>query len=369
MKNKGEFTLISIFSGAMGLDLGLERAGFVTKIAIDIDKSACATIRRNRPNLPIIEGDINKIAADEILEEAGLKRGEVTLLAGGSPCQSFSTAGRRRAFDDIRGKVLLRFIELVEEIQPKYFLLENVRGILSAKIKSRPSNEIGEGFPPLQEDEKKGSVLRYILERLEKTGYKINFDLLNSADYGVPQNRERVVFIGCRSNTPVILPKPTHSKNPKSGQKPWKTFGDLIEELGTVEHTYKPYGSDRMKYMRLIPRGGGNWRDLPKEVVIEAMGKAYYSGGGKVGFFRRISLDKPSPTLLTSPTHKSTNLGHPLEDRPLSIEEYRAIQEFPPDWIIHGSIADQYKQIGNAVPVGLAYCLGCSIVEHINKNK
>jgi len=369
MENRNELTLISVFSGAMGLDLGLERAGFNTKIAIDIDKSACATIRENRPNLPIIEGDINKISAEQILDKASLKKGEVTLLAGGSPCQSFSTAGRRRAFDDIRGMVLLRFIELVEEIQPQYFLLENVRGILSATIKNRPLGERGEGFPPLEEEERHGSVLRYILKRLEETGYKVNYALLNSADYGVPQTRERVVFIGCRDSVPVKLPKATHSKNPKLGQYPWKTFGDVVKELEGTNHTYKPYGPDRMKYMKLIPKGGGNWRNLSKEVAMEAMGKAYNSGGGKVGFFRRIWLDKPSPTLLTNPTHKSTNLGHPLDDRPLSIEEYRAVQEFPIDWIITGGITDQYKQIGNAVPVGLAYCLGSSITRHISENK
>ena len=369
MKSKNELTLISIFSGAMGLDLGLEKAGFNTRIAIDINKSACATIRKNRPELPLIEGDINRITSQEILDKAGLQKGEVTLLAGGSPCQSFSTAGRRRAFDDIRGKVLLRFIELVEEIQPEYFLLENVRGILNARIRNRPLSERGEEYSDLEEDEQSGSVLKYILGRFEEIGYKVNYGLLNSANYGVPQTRERVAFIGCKKDSKVSLPEATHFKNPLVGQNPWKTFNDIVKELDGIKHTYRPYGADRMKYMQLIPKGGGNWRNLPNEVVIEAMGKAYYSGGGKVGFFRRVRLDKPSPTLLTSPTHKSTNLGHPLEDRPLSVEEYRAIQEFPEDWILSGGTAEQYKQIGNAVPAGMAYHLGCSIIKHINQNE
>lgn len=369
MNSNNKLTLISVFSGAMGLDQGLEKAGFRTCVATDINKYACETIRTNLPNMPVIEGDINNISSEDLLNAAGLNVGEVMLLAGGSPCQSFSTAGKRKAFEDDRGKLLLRFIELVEEIKPRYFILENVRGILNARLKHRPISERGPEFPPLTEEEKTGSVLKYILNRFNKTGYLVSPPtLLNAADYGVPQTRERVFFIGTLAdNNMVQFPEKTHSKL-NDDKLPWVTFKEVLKSLDVENHTYNEYARERMRYMRMIPVGGGNWRDLPDTIAKEAMGKAYYSGGGKVGFFRRISLDKPSPTLLTSPLHKSTNLGHPLEDRPLSVEEYKAIQQFPNDWIICGNINEQYKQIGNAVPVGLGYHLGKNIIQHIDSN-
>ncbi|MCX7883617.1 MAG: DNA cytosine methyltransferase [Caloramator sp.] len=367
ISNNKELTLVSVFSGAMGLDIGLEKAGFTTKVALDIDKFACKTIKKNKPSLKVIEGDINSITSEEILKQAGLKKGEVVLLAGGSPCQSFSTAGKRRAFDDKRGKLLLRFIELVEEIEPEYFILENVKGILNASIKKRAQKWKNSNDSSLTDEEKKGSVLKYILNRLNQTGYEVNYALLNAADYGVPQTRERVFFIGSKYGGKVEFPKPTHSKSPQNGLMPWRTFKDVLDNMNISSCTFKPYSDDRMRYMKLIPAGGGNWRDLPKEIAIEAMGKAYYSGGGKVGFFRRIFIDKPCPTLLTSPLHKSTILGHPFENRPLSVEEYKAIQQFPDEWIIEGSIMDQYRLIGNAVPVGLAYQIGISIINHRKK--
>lgn len=144
----------------------------------------------------------------------------------------------------------------------------------------------------------------------------------------------------------------------------------MLSNLDIEEHHYVEYSEERLRYMRMIPKGGGNWRDLriygeDEDVVKEAMGGAYTSGGGKVGFFRRVHIDKPCPTLLTSPMQKSTNLGHPYEDRPLSIEEYLAIQEFPKGYKVAGSLTQQYIQIGNAVPIRLAEVLGKSIITHL----
>ena len=351
MKNNNSLSFISLFSGAMGLDLGIEKAGFIPKLAVDIDKYCCDTIKINKPNLPVIQADIHKLSAEDILSASGFKKGELCLLAGGSPCQSFSTAGKRRTLNDERGQLILKFIDLVEQIQPQYFILENVRGILSATA--------------INDNNEEYKVLDLILKRFDEIGYNVNYSLFNSADYGVPQTRERIFFLGSRDGTLIELPEPTHSKANVDNKQPWINFNKVIENLKDTTHTYIDYGEKRLKYMKMIPSGGGNWRDLPDNTAKEAMGKAYYSGGGKVGFFRRIDINKPSPTLLTSPVHKSTNLGHPLEDRPLSIEEYKAIQQFPLDWKISGTINQQYKQIGNAVPVGLGYAVASSVKKYV----
>lgn len=363
---------VSVFAGAGGLDIGIKRAGFDVKLALEIEETYCETLRLNHPELNVVCGNIMDYSRDRIYKEACLHLDEeIDLFFGGSPCQSFSTAGNRQAFDDERGKAMLKFAELVTEIQPKVFLLENVRGLLSVPLKHRPHNQRGEGFPPLSKDEEPGSALCYLLKHFE--GYNITYNYLNAADYGVPQTRERVFFIGVRKDLDIIyeFPEPTHSKNAeKDGKYHWITFGDLLNELNIKTHNYVNYTPERLKYMKMIPKGGGNWRDLPsEEIKREAMGGAYNSGGGKVGFFRRIWIDRPAPTVLTSPNQKSTNLGHPFEDRPLSVEEYLAIQGFPLDYKVAGSLAQQYIQIGNAVPTKLAQVLGESIYDLLDESE
>lgn len=363
-------TAISIFSGAGGLDIGLQKVGFDVKLALEIEKTYCETLKFNHPGLNVIQGDIMEYNKDKIYKAAGLgDEEELDLLFGGSPCQSFSTAGNRQAFEDPRGKAMLKFAELISDIQPKVFLLENVKGFLSVPLKHRPHNQRGENFPPLSDEEKQGSALNYLLDQIH--GYNINYSLLNSADYGVPQTRERVFFIGVRKdlNLNYRFPEPTHSKTEENGKIPWVTFGELLNKVKFKEHNFVKYTPERLKYMKLIPKGGGNWRDLPDDIVEEAMGGAYKSGGGKVGFFRRVWIDRPAPTVLTSPNQKSTNLGHPFEDRPLSVEEYLAIQGFPLDYKVAGSIAKQYIQIGNAVPTRLAKILGGSIHQLLDESE
>ena len=355
---------ISFFSGAGGLDMGIMEAGFDIRLAVEIEKKYCETLRINHPYLNVVQGDIMEYDARRVYQEANMAMGEqIDLIFGGSPCQSFSTAGRRQAFSDPRGRTMLKFAELVNEIQPKAFLLENVRGLLSAALKHRPLKQRGKEHPPLSEEEQPGSALRYLLSRFR--GYSIKYQLINAADYGIPQTRERVFMVGIRSDLGIEyeFPQPTHSRNPKKGQKRWVTLGEVLSKIDIKEHHYLPYTEERLKLMKLIPKGGGNWRDLPKDVVEQAMGGAYHSDGGKVGFYRRLWVDKPSPTLMTSPNQKSTNLGHPYEDRPLSIEEYKAIQGFPLDYQLVGSLPEQYVQIGNAVPIKLAKIIGQSIFE------
>lgn len=359
---------ISLFSGAMGLDLGVEKAGFEILAAVEIDKWACEAIRLNRPNLTLFARNINSVTGKELLDSVGLKLGELDLLVGGPPCQSFSTAGRRRSLSDTKGDCIFQYIRLLEEIKPKCFIMENVRGLLSSVVQLDDLEIIDEkGNKKTIENDY--PVHKYILERFKELGYIVEYKLLNSADFGVPQKRERVFFIGTRLGNKLDFPNPTHSNKPNVQQKPWVTFADIVEELKDIkEHTYNEYTGDRKKYMEMIPKGGGNWRDLPDEIVEVAMGAAFYSGGGKVGFYRRIKLHEPAPTLLTSPTHKSTMLGHPIENRPLSVEEYKAIQQFPREWQIPGSLQAKYMLIGNAVPVGLGNAVAKQIYNHIINN-
>ncbi|MBX9138665.1 MULTISPECIES: DNA cytosine methyltransferase [unclassified Clostridium] len=356
---------ISFFAGAGGLDIGIHEAGFDVKLSVELEPKYCVTLKQNNPTFNVVNGDIMEYSKEKIYHDANLKHDEeVDLIFGGSPCQSFSTAGKRKAFSDERGMAMLKFIELIEEVKPKAFLLENVKGLLSAPLKHRPLNERGKDFPPLEKEEQTGSALEYLLNQVKD--YDVKYKVVNSAEYGVPQKRERVIFVGIRKdlNKVYTFPEITHGKDTAN---PFNTVGDVIKELGDIEHNYVKYSEERLKYMKLIPLGGGNWRDLDESIVEKAMGGAYKSGGGKTGYFRRIKANEPSPTLLTSPIQKSTNIGHPYEDRPLSIEEYIAIQGFPKGYKINGTINDQYTQIGNAVPVKVAKILGSKLIEVLEK--
>lgn len=353
---------ISFFTGAGGLDIGIHKAGFDVRLSVEIEKVYCKSLWLNYPNWNIRQGNIMEYDKNRVYKEAGFElKEEVALVFGGSPCQSFSTAGNRQAFQDPRGKAMLKFAELVREIKPKAFLLENVKGLLSARLKHRSLKERGSDFPPLQPEEQPGSALQHLLSYFHE--YEVELSVINAADYGIPQKRERVFIVGIRKDLgkKFIFPKVTHNENGIDGKKKYVSVGEILEKLKKTEHHYVKYSEKRLKYMKMIPKGGGNWRDLDEDMQKEAMGKAYYSGGGKTGYFRRIKTDEPAPTLLTSPIQKSTNLGHPYEDRPLSIEEYLAIQGFPPGYKLAGTLQQQYTQIGNAVPVPLAERLGKAI--------
>jgi DNA (cytosine-5)-methyltransferase 1 len=362
---------ISFFSGAGGLDTGIHNAGFDIKLTVEIEDTYCETLKLNYPKLNVIQGDIMQYNREKIYKDANLDiEQEIDLIFGGSPCQSFSTAGKRQAFEDPRGQAMLQFTEIIQEIQPKMFLLENVKGMLSAALKHRPIDQRGKDFPPLEPDEVPGSALKFLLQKF--TGYNVNYELVNSANYGVPQKRERVFFVGVRNDleSRYEFPQHTHSSQVKKGLKKWVTLNQLFKNINIDKHNFVEYSPERLHYMKMIPQGGGNWRDLPPDLRKEAMGGAFESGGGKVGFYRRLSVKKPAPTMLTSPIQKSTNLGHPYEDRPLSIEEYLAIQEFPKGYKVAGSLSQQYVQIGNAVPIRMARVLGDSIydsLEHIKQ--
>ncbi|MGB3403973.1 MAG: DNA cytosine methyltransferase [Microcoleaceae cyanobacterium] len=355
---------LSFFSGCMGLDLGLEQEGIEVLLACEIDVATRKTIQINRPNLPLI-GDIRDYTATEIREKAGLNQTEeIDIIVGGPPCQAFSSAGKRQGLNDERGNVFLTFIDLITQLQPRFAIIENVRGLLSAPLNHRPHDMRGQSFPPLSQDEQRGGALLFIIQRLKKAGYSISFNLYNSANFGTPQQRERVIIACSRDSEKLPYLTPTHSENSLYNLPQWRTLISALEGL-PKEHHFVKFPEKRLKYYRLL-KPGQNWRNLPVELQPEALGKSYYSGGGKTGFYRRLAWDKPSPTLVTHPAMPATDLAHPEADRPLSIEEYKRIQEIPDEWIIAGSLLQQYRQVGNAVPCSLGRAIAKMLLNYIN---
>lgn len=346
--------VISLFSGAMGLDLGLQKAGLNIRLCQDIDKTCAATIEANSHN--VICGDITAIEGQTLLERSNLSRGEVFLVCGGPPCQPFSTAGKRLGINDPRGSLFMDFKRMVDFIRPRFFIMENVKGLLSAPIKHIPVTERGINYKPAEE-EMSGSAFKVVKEQLESIGYKIIFGLLDAVNYGVPQFRERLVIVGSRDNENIFLPMPTHFQLHQNSDYRWQTLRSAIGDLENNPGPCANFSHERSSLLNLIPEGG-NWKDLPYEKIKAAMGGAYEAGGGKVGFYRRLSYDQPSPTLITSPVQKASMLCHPAQTRPLSIREYARIQQFDDNWIFAGTSSSIYKQIGNAVPIGLGKALG-----------
>jgi len=362
---KGKLTVLSFFSGAMGLDIGLKKEGFNAVLACEYDKASRNTITLNEPKIGLI-GDIRNYSTDEILHYANLETvKDVDVIVGGPPCQAFSTAGKRQGFSDERGNVFLRFLEVIEEIKPKYFVIENVRGLMSSIFQIDTLDEISSQIP-LSALSQKGSSLYYVVKRMEKAGYALNFDLYNSANFGVPQSRERIVIIGSKSSKPVSRLTPTHNQNGDFNLPKWKTVKYAFKKLnGSASDEGMSYSEKRISFLKLL-KSGENWRQLPIDIQKEAMGKAFYLGGGKTGFLRRLDWNKPSPTIVTNPAMPATDLCHPEELRPLSVDEYKVIQQFPLKWKFGGTTSDKYRQIGNAVPIGLGQAIGKEILAHIN---
>jgi len=343
------YPVVSLFSGAMGLDLGLNQAGLRVAVSQDIDKWCVETMRRN--GHLAIEGDIRALVEADpscqfLLAASGVQRESVFAVVGGPPCQSFSTAGKRLGVEDERGQLYLEFFRVVSALRPRFFIMENVKGLASM-----PSNPL---------DKKSKPVLQDILEAFEKIGYATVHGVLDAVHYGTPQFRERLVIIGSRDNEAVFLPRPTHFPMHQNPSLRWKTLGDALENLDD-SGPHANFSPAVMKYLKLLPEGG-NWKKLPSHLIQEAMGGAYASGGGKVGFYRRLSRSEPSPTLVTSPIQKATMLCHPSELRPLSVREYARIQKFPDDWKFEGKVSDCYRQIGNAVPTPLGCALGQMLI-------
>ena len=317
---------IELFAGAGGLALGIERANFETLALIEIDKDAAETLKLNRPAWKVINSDIANISVQDLEKYFNIKRGELDLLSGGAPCQSFSYAGKRLGFEDVRGTLFYHYAIFLQKLQPKTFLFENVRGLLSHD---------------------KGKTFQTMEKVFSECGYVIQKKILNAWEYGNAQKRERLITIGVRKDLSdklkINFPTP-HKYKPVLRD----VLKNVPESLGAKYSDYKK------KLFELVP-AGGYWRDLPEEIAKNYMKGCWNLAGGRTGILRRMSLDEPSLAVLTSPTQKQTERCHPLETRPFTIRENARIQSFPDDWQFCGSMYSQYRQIGNAVPVNLAY--------------
>lgn len=344
---------ISLFSGAMGLDIGLMQAGIDIQIGQDFDNVCIQTMQANGHKG--IAGDICKITSKEILQTVNMNVGEPFLICGGPPCQPFSTAGKRLGINDPRGSLFKEFVRMIDEIRPRFFVMENVKGLMSSILKDENGENTG------------ATVLDVILDEFRKLNYRTVYGVLDAVNYGVPQFRERFVLIGSRDGEGIFLPAPTHFRIHQNPAYRWTTLGNVIRDLENTDGECASFSGARLDFLRMVPEGG-NWKDLPSDIVQEAMGGAFTSGGGKVGFYRRLSYSQPSPTVVTSPVQKATMMCHPTKDRPLSVAEYARIQQFPDNWTFMGTTTDKYRQIGNAVPVGLARAIGEMLISVANKN-
>lgn len=352
--------VISLFSGAMGLDIGLSQAGLNIAIGQDFDDSCVSTMQVNGHR--VIGGDIRTIKPQELLRATQMDQGEPFLICGGPPCQPFSTAGKRLGINDPRGSLFMDFIRMIDYIRPRFFIMENVKGLMSSLTNGSKNDD---QYSLFNINKLSNSALDVILSEFDKLGYKTVYGMLDAVNYGVPQFRERFLLIGSRDKEDIFLPMPTHFQTHQDASYQWATLRSAIEKYEKNYGDCSAFSTDRLEYMKLVPEGG-NWRSLPDDLVESAMGGAYKSGGGKVGFYRRLSYDQPCPTLVTSPVQKASMLCHPNQDRPLSVKEYAAIQQFPEGWTFTGNMTARYKQIGNAVPIGLAKALGKAIISTAN---
>ena len=334
-----DFYSIELFAGGGGLALGMELAGFKHVLLNEFDHNACDTLRGNRPNWNVVEGDVCNI-------DFSIWRDKVDFISGGFPCQAFSYAGKGLGFNDIRGTMFFQLARAIKEIRPKVFLGENVRGL-----------EAHDG----------GRTLETIKNVIAELGYTlIEPRVLKAIKYNVPQKRERLILIGVRNDyaEKVLFQWPSPYHRIVTLRDAF--FAGDLYPTDVPEAPYQKYPPKKQQVLALVPEGG-DWRDLPEDVQKEYMGASFYLGGGKTGMARRLSLDEPSLTLTCAPAQKQTERCHPTETRPLSVREYARIQTFPDEWRFAGNMTSQYKQIGNAVPVNLAWAIGRSVMRLMNQ--
>lgn len=336
------YTVLELFAGAGGMALGLEKAGLKSVLLNEIDSHACKTLRKNRPEWNVVEGDVSKVDFTPY-------RNTVDVLAGGFPCQAFSYAGKKLGFEDTRGTLFFEFARAVKEINPKVLLAENVRGLLN------------------HDDGRTLDTIKSIITDLGYTLFEPR--VLKAIFYKVPQKRERLIIVAVRNDLANGIdyewPSPYNKiLTLKDALKKGELYdSDVPESEG------QKYPKRKAEILSMVPPGG-YWRDLPEDIQKEYMLKSFYLGGGKTGMARRLSWDEPSLTLTCAPAQKQTERCHPEETRPLTVREYARIQTFPDDWVFEGPMSAKYKQIGNAVPVNLSFAVGKSVVhllEKINK--
>lgn len=333
---ENEYKVLELFAGAGGLAVGMEKAGLKCVALNEIDKHACATLRNNRPNWNVLEGDIKDFIFSQYYNQ-------VDVVTGGFPCQAFSYAGKRLGFEDARGTLFYEFARVVKEVNPPICIGENVKGLLSHD---------------------NGKTLQGMISILDEIGYNVvPAQVLKAINYKVPQKRERLILVGIRKDIDLKYEYP----------KPYKKIYTLSDALKKGElfasnvqkSNGAKYPESKKSVLDLVPPKG-YWRDLPIDIQKDFMGASFYLGGGKTGMARRIGWDEPCLTLTCSPAQKQTERCHPDETRPFTVREYARIQTFPDDWQFSGPLAQQYKQIGNAVPVNLGREVGYSIIKFLN---
>ena len=336
VKPNNDYKVLELFAGAGGLAVGLEKAGLKCIALNEIDKFACQTLRKNRPNWNVLEGDIKDFNFAKYKDK-------VDIVTGGFPCQAFSYAGKKLGLADARGTLFYEFARVVKEVNPPICIGENVRGLLSH-----------EG----------GKTIQGMTSILDEIGYNVvPVEVLKAIHYKVPQKRERLILVGIRKDINLKFEYPKPHKRVYHLQDALKK-GDLFD-CDVPESIGAKYPKYKKMVLDLVPQKG-YWRDLPLEIQKKYMGGSFYLGGGKTGMARRIGWDEPCLTLTCSPAQKQTERCHPDETRPFTIREYARIQTFPDDWHFGGSISQQYKQIGNAVPVNLGQEVGYSIIKFLN---
>lgn len=341
IKPNKKYKVLELFAGAGGLGLGLEYAGFESIGNVEIDKHACNTLIKNRPNWNVIEKDIAVITENGIENYIDAPEvGELDLLSGGYPCQAFSYAGKKGGLQDARGTMFFHYAKILDKLKPKMFLAENVKGLV---------NHDG------------GNTLKTMLDVFSDIGYKVKWKVLRALDYDVAQKRERIVIVGIRKDL-VNKEELEHFFPKPYGYE--LTLKDILKNVPESEGA--KYPESKKQVLDLVPPGG-YWRDLPDEIAKDYMGKSYYSGGGRTGMARRLSWEEASLTLTCSPAQKQTERCHPDETRPFTVREYARIQSFPDSWEFDCSTGNAYKQIGNAVPINMARAIGLSIINTLNK--
>lgn len=328
-----EYTGIECFAGAGGLALGLEQAGIKWLCLVESNHKAAKTLRKNRPYWNVIENDITNV-------DFSAYKNKVDVVSGGAPCQAFSYAGKRLGFGDTRGTLFAEFARCIKETNPKMFLFENVKGLLT-------------------HDE--GRTFKTIQYEFSSLGYEIVYKILNASYYGVSQKRERLFVIGIRND----LKNKIYFEYPKADDH-MSLLRDALKDV--PDSPGLSYSEKKRKVMELVP-AGGCWVNLPEDIAKKYMGKSYFSSGGRRGVARRMSWNEPCLTLTTSPSQKQTERCHPDETRPFTVREYARIQSFPDEWVFCGSISDQYRQIGNAVPCELAKRIGIEVIKSLKSIK
>lgn len=335
---KRKFTSVELFAGGGGLALGMEKAGFNHILLNEFDHYACETLRKNRPDWNIVEGDIHEVDFTSL-------RGKVDFISGGFPCQAFSYAGKRLGFEETRGTLFFELARAINEIQPKIFMAENVRGLL---------------------EHDSGRTIATIKDVIKELGYTlVNPRILRAIQYDVPQKRERLILIGIRNDlAPYVEFHWPDVCNELRTLRDAFFAGDLYP-VDVPQSEGQHYPESKFRVLSLVPEGG-DWRNLPEDIAREYMKGSYNLGGGKTGMARRLAMDEPSLTLTCAPAQKQTERCHPTETRPLTVREYARIQTFPDDWDFCGTLTAKYKQIGNAVPVNMAWAIGRSLIRLFN---